>query len=113
MKRKYLSGSSKRKQKELRLQNELKGWRTLEQLNWGKAFLPPESKTPNEEDEDVLMEAREGVLEDKDQAENNNSSVDLMVINKTSSDVTIPHGSGSDENSNFEVTVSSKIQGQP
>ena len=54
------------------------------------------------------MEAR-GVLEDKDQAENNNSSVDLTVMNKTSSDVTIPHGSGSDENSNLEVTMSSEI----
>lgn len=34
MKRRYLSGHSKKKQKEARLENEAKGRRTLNQLNW-------------------------------------------------------------------------------
>ena len=45
MKRKYLSGSSKRKERGKRLRNEEKGKRTLVQLNWGNAVSHSEHIT--------------------------------------------------------------------
>ena len=45
MKRKYLSGSSKRKDREKRLRNEEKGKPTLDQLNWGNVVSHAEHTT--------------------------------------------------------------------
>ena len=78
MKRKYLSGSSKRKQKEIRLRNEEKGKRTLEQLNWGKTVsLDSPSELTTTEEEDVQIE---------ESAEESNTLEDLTITNKPASD---------------------------
>ena len=49
MKRNYPSGYSKKKRKELRLQSEVKGRRTLEQLNWGKSETSAEDSVAGEQ----------------------------------------------------------------
>ena len=78
MKRKCLSGSSKRKQKEIRLRNEEKGKRTLEQLNWGKTVsLDSPSELTTTEKEDVQIE---------ESAEESNTLEHLTITNKPASD---------------------------
>ena len=78
MKRKCLSGSSKRKQKEIRLRNEEKGKRTLEQLNWGKTVsLDSPSELTTTEEEDVQIE---------ESAEESNTLEHLTITNKPAFD---------------------------
>ena len=79
MKRKYLSGSSKRKQKQIRLRNEEKGKRTLEQLNCrGKTVsLGSPSELTITEEEDVQIEQS---------AEESNTLENLTITSKPASD---------------------------
>ena len=105
MKRKYLSGSSKRKQKEVRLRNEEKGKRTLEQLNWGKTVsLHSPAELTTTEEKVVQIESI------KESTQETNTFESSTTTNKPTSDEiaatsTFPSTSQSDKGNSANATV--------